>query len=469
MQPAGNKLGWFGIIIVVSLSTGFNAFAANAPSVKQAFSFKPIQSNFDYETPPSREYKNCRITVERSGRQSGWVVTGANGQVLRRFIDSNGDNVVDRWQFYNHGLEVYRDVDTNFNNKVDQSRWLNTGGTRWGLDTNEDGRIDKWKILSAEEASREVVAAMVRRDSRALDALLINRNDMKALGLKKPYSTKLLDSVATPTKKLNSVLAGSKIINSKTKWLRFDCLMPSTIPADHQIANDDLTVYENAMVIVENGGTTSLLQIGEMVLVGKCWKLTQIPRPLEGDSVQLALGGVLMQPAQSIDTTPVATTASPQSQKLLKTLQELDRKSPAATASPKVLGKHNARRADVLQQLVSISKTDEERTQWYQQMVDGIAAAVQTGIYPEGLKRLKKIEADIRKQTPKSPLVAYVQYRMLMAEYTAKMQEATSNAQQQEVQKWWPVALEQFATAHPKAEDTSEALVQLAIAQEFAG
>ena len=70
------------------------------------------------------------------------------GQVLRRFTDTNGDNKGDQFRYYNLGIEVYRDIDSDGNEKIDQYRWLNTGGTRWGLDPNEDGRIDTCKLLA---------------------------------------------------------------------------------------------------------------------------------------------------------------------------------------------------------------------------------------------------------------------------------------------------------------------------------
>jgi peroxiredoxin len=65
--------------------------------------------------------------------------------------------------------------------------------------------------------------------------------------------------------------------------------------------------------------------------------------------------------------------------------------------------------------------------------------------------------------------VPYVLYRRLLSEYSTKMRTATDNAGQQKVQEWWPTALEKFTKTHPKAEDTPDALLQLAIAQEFAG
>ena len=66
----------------------------------------------------------------------------------------NGDNVVDQWSYYKDGLEVYRDIDANFNRKADQYRWLGTAGIRWALDPNEDGRIDTWEYWEGEQIDR---------------------------------------------------------------------------------------------------------------------------------------------------------------------------------------------------------------------------------------------------------------------------------------------------------------------------
>jgi len=54
-------------------------------------------------------------------RPRGWTVEGPNGLILRKFVDTNDDNVVDQWSYYKDGLEVYRRhrLQT-FNGKVDQ-------------------------------------------------------------------------------------------------------------------------------------------------------------------------------------------------------------------------------------------------------------------------------------------------------------------------------------------------------------
>ena len=53
------------------------------------------------------------------------------------------------------------------------------------------------------------------------------------------------------------------------------------------------------------------------------------------------------------------------------------------------------------------------------------------------LDRLKSLEADVRHTSPKSPMVPYIAYRRLLAEYASQHQASSSTAKQQENQKWW--------------------------------
>ena len=52
-----------------------------------------------------------------------------------------------------------------------------------GLDLNQDGKIDRWEQISAEEVSQEILAAVVNRDFDRLKALMANDADLKALEL----------------------------------------------------------------------------------------------------------------------------------------------------------------------------------------------------------------------------------------------------------------------------------------------
>ena len=139
--------------------------AVAAPTAADALKLTPIQKDVDYATPAQQDLEKCTIKAEKLNNQTGWVIRDKSGTILRRFVDTNADNVVDQWSYYLDGLEVYRDIDADYNGKPDQCRWFNTAGIRWGLDTNEDGKIDRWKEISAEEASDELVRAIAERDT----------------------------------------------------------------------------------------------------------------------------------------------------------------------------------------------------------------------------------------------------------------------------------------------------------------
>ena len=152
--------------ITFSMAIAFGAVragtAADAPTPSAALKLTPIQSLVEYTIPNNEETAQCTIRPEKENNVTSWVVRNKQGEILRRFADSNSDNVVDQWCYFLGGLEVYRDIDSNFNGKADEYRWFNTAGTRWGVDKNEDGRIDSWRVISPHEVAEQVVFALKR-------------------------------------------------------------------------------------------------------------------------------------------------------------------------------------------------------------------------------------------------------------------------------------------------------------------
>lgn len=463
-----------GLLVAVAGFAGFadTSRAADPPSAKAILgAYKPSQRGVDYEIPTEEELARCKVEVERRGKISGWVVYGPAGQLLRRFVDTDGDNQVDQFRYFNHGIEVYRDLDTNANNKVDQCRWVNLGGSRWGIDANEDGTIDSWKVLSAAEASREAIDALVTRDVAKMTALMVTADDLKRLNIDAATSEKILETAGSPTTGMRDVLSKTKVIAPKTKWMKFDVASPSRVPADDVRGGDDLEVYENAMAIVETGPNQSaLVQIGEMIRVGEVWKLTQVPQPVEGESFAITAGGLLMQPSLGdVAAAEAGPPPTPEMQGLLEELQKLDETQPGPTAPAKAFTDYNARRADLLTKLVSFSKTDDQKGQWMRQLIDGLAAAVQTGSYPEGQTRLNAIEASLRESSKSSDLIPYVVFRRVQCDYTLAMQKEEDLEKRQDLQKKWLASLETFLKDYPKSEDAAEAMLQLAVTEEFNG
>lgn len=444
------------------------AIGQSAPPPETIFKdYRPKQKDVDYETPKPEDFAKCKVELEKRGNSEGYVTFGPDGQVLRRFLDANGKGRVNEFRYYNHGIEVYRETDTNGNNKPDQFRWLNLGGSRWGIDSNEDGKIDAWKSISAAEASREAIRAMTSGDEAALAALMITAEDLKSLGVEKEIATKLLTSAREAPKKATAIMSKkSKVLTPQSKWMKFEAVMPGVIPADDGKANQDLHVYENAMVIVETGKDASkLVQIGEMVRVGDAWKLTQAPLPIE-EGTPIVAGGVLMQPTVSETGAGATASISPELQKLLDELQKLDEKPPA-TDDLKALAKYNNARADLLIKIFNLAESEEEKTQYMKQLVQGLSAMVQTGAFPQGLDRIKDIEKSVRKSSSKT-LIPYVTYQRIFAEYTVDLQKAKAEARSEVMQEWLK-GLETFIKEYPDAEDVPDAMLHLAMNDEFMG
>lgn len=457
-------------LIAVSLSGGNPAFAAENEQLKTAAAFKPSQQDVEYDQIDSSKLANYKLSVERQGKTSGYVLTGSGGLPLRRFVDSNGDNTVDQWRFYQNGIEVYRDLDTNFNSKIDQFRWLNSAGSRWGVDTNEDGKIDAWKSISAEEASREAVRALAKKDTQILNLILLNQQDLEKLALPESLAAKLKESISGAEEKLAKA-ASAKGISPKMNWMRFDSPMPCAIPAQQDGLKSDLLVYENAMAIVDQEGKGGFVHLGELIQVGDAWKLARVPSLMEGESMQLTDSGLFFTTntnRESSDTPQVDPGASPEIQKLIERLQKLDEAAQAGNLSQADSAKNALERADVIEELLNLSKTEAEQEQWARQLVDGINAAIQSGDYSKGFERLEALQKRIQAKSPKSPMIPYIQYRRMVGDYTTAISEA-DNTKRAAVQERFMKDLEQFVKNYPQSEDSPQAALQLAVTHEFNG
>ncbi len=457
---------WCGIGATVILATSLVGEAA-AVELQDVLKFTPKQKDVDYEIPKPDQYAKCKVEVERVGKTVGWVAIGPEGQVLRRFSDTDGDpkHQVDQWRYYQHGLEVYREIDINQDNKPDHFRWLNLGGSRWGIDKDGDQRIDEWKSLSAAEASREAIRALITNDAAALKTVMITPEDLRQLGVTSSVSAKLLEGSANLPAAMRAATDKSRVLTAQTKWIRFDAQMPGAIPADDGKATTDLQVYENAMVVVEPG--PALVQIGEMIRVGDVWKLTQVPQPIDLSNEKgiITAGGVLMQPLLA-GTTEATLPSSPEVEKLVKALQELDQKQPQmGVAKPAELAAYNSRRADMLMQLHDLAEGKEEKEQFLKQCADGLASAVQTSAFPQGIERLEQLEAQVRRTGPASA-IPYIAYRRMQAKFSLDMNTAAAD-KREEIQKAFMTSLVAFIEKYPQAEDTPDAMWTVATAEEF--
>jgi thiol-disulfide isomerase/thioredoxin len=457
------------VVACVLLSLSAHTAWAAKPSPSEALKLTPVQQDVDFDRPAVGEIDKCVVDVETTSGVTGWVVKTEAGQVLRRFLDTNGDNKVDQWCYYKDGIETYRDIDANFNNKADQYRWLGTAGTRWGVDPDENQRIDTWKVLSAEEATAEIVAALRDQDAARFRCLLISPTELKTLGLSETQHKELSDKIAAAGSGFAEVAQRQKLVTAKSEWLHFGASRPGVVPAGTAGSEKDLTVYDNVTTVVETDGKHGQLVIGTMVKIGDTWRVFDLPKNLAGDQTAASIG-YFFQAAINARPSPTdavpASSINPEMQKLIVTLEKLDKSIAAATSSGEQ-SRLNNERADLLERIIKLAETPEDRNLWIRQTAETISTAVQAGTYPDGIKRLASLATQVAKLPGSADLVAHIKFRQMLATYNVSLQ--ATDADFEKINAKYMKDLEAFVKDHEDSSEAAEAMLQLAIGNEFTG
>ena len=452
----------------VSMVCGTSVLAAG-PTAEQALQLQPIQEDVEYQTPDANQIPKCNIGAEKVGEATGWVVTGPNGERLRVFLDTNNDKKVDFWAYYKDGVEVYRDVDSDFNGKADQYRWLGMAGTRWGLDKDEDGLVDQWKMISAEEVSAELVEAAKTGDADRFAALLPTDAEFKSLGLTGERAKEVAGKIENGAEQFVAWSRQQKLIDKGTKWVHFGATRPGTVPAGTEGVTKDLVVYENAIVMLDKAGEHNQLELGTLVRIGDAWRLIGSPAGDPG-ATDLAANPQGYFFSVSYTGSPAAGQAGmgvgSEIQEILTSLEELDQKM-AQAASADQREKIAMERIEVIKKVIAAANDDEMRENWIKQLADALSGGIQTGELSQGLGQLQSLADQVEKRAPKSDLAAYVRFREMSAGYTQQFQDP--KADYAKIQEAWLAKLEGFIDTYPKSPDAAEAMMQLAIAHEFAG
>jgi len=437
------------------------AVAAAAPSAEAALALQPVQSDVPYFKVAKEDVASCRVTDLRENGWSGWTVEAADGTRLRRFADTNGDKKIDLWCYYDQGIEVYRDVDSDFNGKADQYRWLGTAGTRWGIDKNEDGKIDFWKQISAEEASAELIAAIAKGDAERFARLLATEQEIRELGLGDATAQRVAKKAAKAATDFAALLKQQKAVGPTARWVQFASTAPGIIPAGTDASTRDLRIYENAVAMFEDAGQGGQVMIGTMVQVGDAWRLVDAPQVVGEDQPLAQTPGTFFTPGGMATATAARPAMGAETQQLVSSLEKIDRELATAT-TPAAQSDLNRRRVDVVEQLIATSSSAAERETWMRQLVDTVSVAVQSGTYPEGIERLRRFSTDL--PTSEQELQSYVQFQIISSEYVKRQ---VPDADFAKVQEWYLTELTKFVEQFPTSPEAAQALLQLALSKEF--
>ena len=445
-------------IVVVLLAMTVSA-DAETPSAKAALTLAPVHQDVEYERVSADAVADCRVQDIEHESWSGWEVIGSDGTLLRRFADTNDDQKVDLWAYFNFGVEVYRDIDADFNGKADQHRWLGTGGTRWGLDENEDGKIDRWQAISVEEVSSEVVNALRDGNTLRFARLLATGKELQSVGLGKQKTTSLATKASRAASGFRRLAEAQKAVGPNAKWVQFASSPPGIVPAGTDGSTKDVLVYENAVAMFEDGDDSGQLLVGTIIKIGDSWRLVDLPGVGdEGDALAQVAGSFFTPGSNSMNAQ--TETGSNQSQGLFVDLEKIDTQLASAKKASDIAVLHD-RRADIVEKLIASSDA-ERRESWVRQLVDTVSVAAQSGAYPRGLARLKRVSGKYARGN--EPLAAYADFQTIGTEYVTKQNEG---AKFEKVQEWYLETLGEFIERYPKTREAAQAMLQLALSKEF--
>ena len=429
------------------------------PSARAALGLTPVQQDVEYERVTGELIDQCTVRdIDRRG-WAGWEVLAGDGTLLRRFADTNGDNKIDLWCYFNFGIEVYRDIDADFNGKADQYRWLGTSGTKWGLDEDEDGSIDRWKNISAEEVSAEVVKALASGDAKDFARLLISDRELRSLELGSARTKQIAGMATRAAQGFEELAARQKKVNASTTWVQFAAPPPGVIPAGTDGSKQDLVVYENVVAMFERDGKSGQLLVGTLIKSGDAWRMVDLPSVSDDDEKLTSATGVFFTPGGS--AMAAGNENGKQSHQLVEQLEKIDAQLAQADDKKTIASLHQAR-ADQVEKLIESAATENERETWVRQLVDTVSVAVQSGSYPQGVSRLRQVAPKFAKNNP--ALAAYADYQAIGSEYVVRQ---TPDAEFEEVQEWYLDALEGFIDRYPETPEAAQANLQLALSKEF--
>jgi thiol-disulfide isomerase/thioredoxin len=431
-----------------------------------------LKRGAEYETPTDPAAINaCKVeTVYKAKKAIGVALRDGQGKLLRRFIDSDDNGRMDQWSFYQDGFEVYRENDRTNDATSDECRWLNTAGTRIGL--LKDGKITTWKRISAEEAAKVLVQALVAGDLGLLETVLATSDELARLGVPKGEVDQVAAAATQRFEQTNLLIKGLTGWNKEFVWNRLDGLMPHLIPADSETGlTQDLVLYENAVIFA--GPATgdidprkiAFLQVPEMIKLGDVWKFVELPRAIPPDKPVVAAvdGGIRSWIFRS---QPGAGAPGPQNAELDAALRELatfDQAGGAVLAGndKKAIAQFHVDRVRLLNAVVKAAKTPDEQLTYKKQIIDSLVAAVQTGLYPAGEAVIVKLAAE----DAGGKLESYAAFRKLGADFALRNEEQGANLLVN--QKKWMTDLKSFLDKYPRSDEAPDALLQLASAYEF--
>lgn len=439
---------------------------------------RPTQHGVEYDSPTDKAVieacKVEKVTNPDKTRVIGYALRDGQGKLLRRLVDTNGTATqregepkpiihLDQWSYYQNGFEVYRENDVDEDGRLDECRWLNSGGTRIGIIKNNT--IVGWKRISAEEASKVLVQAIVSQDLALLETVMATPEELSAVGAPETLIEQVNAAKAKRAAAFEALTKGLTGWTEKTVWQRFDGTMPHIIPSDAGLKND-LALYENAFIFAgpPNGQgdpmKVAYLQSPEIIQSGEKWKFVELPRAIDPKAPPTSVVDAGFRSTLFREGNPAGgSPTNPQMEAALKQLADYDQKNTPAVDAPKtVQAEYLLGRVKLLNVIYKESSPDD-KLNYLKQIVDSLAQAYQTGVYQAAGKALDSYAEQQGK------ISSYAAFRKMLAEYQNALEEPGAN--DVAAQKKFMAECDEFLKKHGKSDEGAEVLLQLASLHEF--
>jgi len=438
------------VAVAVAGGAGGSISAAAGPTVDDALARVPAQQGVEYDRPTAAEAKTCTIGKEKEGAINALVVRGPSGDLLRAFADTNGDGTVDRFSYYKDGIEVYRDIDSNFDKKIDQSRWLNSAGSRWGMDEDGNSTLDAWKK---------------NRDAAAFARLLPTKAELQAAGFEGERLAELLDRIAAAPKAFATMAATQKQFGADARWASMLTPQPpGVLPAGLPGVSKDVVAYDNVVAIVDGKGGGGQVFVGSLVRCGDCWRPIDAPQ-VAGAGGELGEAIGFFAPRSGGRGAGASGPLNDDRLKpLFAQLREVENK--ISSAAPAARAELATQQVGLMEQVLAAAAA-ADRPFWVRQLAETLAAYAQEGLVADGIARLEKLAADVAAD---QSLAAFVAFRLIQAGHARASQQAGTDVEKAEkARAGWLAELAGFVERHADSPDAAEAMLQLAIEDEFSG
>ena len=434
-----------------------NVFGQSTPTLEQirehAAKMQPLQRDVEVDIIKDEEIPLCELVISEDKRHM--QLLSPQRVVLRYFADTVGkpDRSVDQFSYYQNGVEVYREMDTG-NGRRDQFRWLNSAGTRWGIDQNNDGVIDYWKEISAEEVSREIVLALATNDARRFENVALKEDELESLALGAALNSTVARKVAA-LKSGFAQAAAAVALSNDAEWHQLSAVMPNVVPMGEQGNQKDLRVFENAAVTISDRNTVRQIVIGTLVQIGdNNWRVLDLPRNYDEEQVSYTF----IQPVHARGST------GPTDHEIVTIMNQVSALQAQIPSLPESQRQERHKQViSLLLEIVKISTTQEERENWTRQIADTIMEAVGRGELPDGKEQIATVFRAAN--TPSTQeLAAHVRSRQIMIEYYLAL---ASGGDTMKAYTDWLDALEDMVETFPRTEAGLDGMMQLASYKEM--